>query len=281
MARQLCKLRPAHKAIRALLLLSGVPKQSLPAKCEKWTSDSTNCPCQNFLSHARNLYYYAAGDASKEIYKFIEDIFGTDPPLSNSFHPKLIKHNKFRCPELSIFMYQPCSVSSCRFHSKDNPWTSNCILRYMTKQECTTLSYNDLTNLFSTPQMEIRSCLLGAVKKLRNGALKEIIVEENETGMFDRLSSDTICPVCERPIKEDEEVIKHDLHYCSEYCLYMKPPVVLDLEHEFCIDIKALLKTCTTRFLNVSIMSNALDVDKPTFLELCHIHEIEVAEHKL
>lgn len=280
---QTCSYKPVVKKLRKLLKQGGIAKHHLPPRCPP--EPPGVCPCKALTAHARLTYQMAAGDISAPLLLFLGTVFDESGPISGTFHPKLIKARKFWCPEIGIYMYQACSVTSCRFHTKDDKdWTGNCILRYLVKQKDPNLKpkglnykpkefglgYPDLTFMLDKPTSELRASLLVALRKMRNGALKEIIVKEQETGLFERIDSRKVCSVCEAFIR-GAPIVKRGYSYCSQKCVKKRPPKVLQLEHEFCISFERLITICRDRFnSNLSYIATALNLSKSGLIELCN-----------
>lgn len=237
---------------------------------------ATQCPCPSVLDCSKLVYLASSSDLSKDVLSLVEQLYGPHAVME-SYQPKLVARNKFWCPELELYMYQPCEVESCSFYSEDNAWTGNCILRYMSKHEQESLSYNELAFLMHTPTSELRAQIFSSIRKMRSAFLKEKLLEENSTNLFDRISNKKVCCVCEGPIKK--AIAKRGYYYCSEFCLYKKPPKVLILEREFNVDFYDLVLRCVDQFSrNRTYIATALGISKSALEELCHQCSIPLPE---
>jgi hypothetical protein len=214
------------------------------------------------------IYEFAVGDISASLLDLCNDLFGGSSFVDPTFNPRSMAKSKFWCPELKIYMYQACEVESCKFNSMGNEWTGNCILRYMSKHRVQSLSYNELTFLMDKPTADLRSDLLVAIRKIRNGALKNHIIKNQEIGLFERIDSEEVCTVCERAVTDP--ILKRGFCYCSEECISKRPPTVLNLEHEFCVPFERLIEICSNRFHhNTSYIATALGISKSALFEAC------------
>ncbi len=284
-----CLYWPINKKIRAVLRRAGVPKNEL-ALCEEQHSCSHRDACPALLFNARLLYDTLPAEHSQRTMQLVTKMLDEDEVLHDSFHPKTSFKNSFYCPELKITMYQPCSVTSCSFHT-NNYWCRNCILVYLIKhgsnehraKKRTYLSYNELTFLLNMPTSLLRSRLSNALKKLRSGALKTQILKSSETGLISRVLVQGVCPVCETRVPKSlpTRVVKKRLTYCSPRCLEFKPPRVISLENEFNFPIERILEFCVDNFSSTSLMASALRVSHPTFLGFCKTYGIEVQASKV
>jgi len=263
------------KQIRKKLKKSGIKKTYLPA-----LPASQEDTFRSLFDHALSLYDISSGDQSLSILKLIEMMFGSTPATTTNFNIRTAQLTKFYCPELKILMYQPCEISSCQYHTF-NSWTGNCILRFLTKQSVQELGYDDLSYLVNIPQAELKATFIGIKRSLRNGALKEAILKEVTSGLFDRKFSPRLCPVCERKIVPSERVVSRGYRYCSQICAEYKPPLVLKLEHEFCLEIIPLLKLCIDKFSSTKEMSTALGISRFVFEDLCKSKGIEIPQRKI
>lgn len=273
-----CAYKSAVKSMR-IQLRKVLPKNRLPSKCA--SKSQIGCPCPSFFDHTLALYDVASGDCSGPILELIQSMFGSTPAVGPDFSFKTVRHSKFYCPELRILMYQPCEVDTCQYHTEDNAWTGNCILRFLTKQGVQELGYDDLAYLTGIPQSELKTRFSSIKRELRNGALKEAITKDDSFRLFDRIYTNQLCPVCEKRVVPKERVVSRGYHYCSQICADYKPPVILRLEHEFCIDILDLLRLCIDLFSSTKEMSTALGISKAAFETLCASKGIDVPQNKL
>ena len=215
-------------------------------------------------------------DSADRILGFVEDVFSGRREMLYEEPRSLIKETPFRCTELEIGIYQPCSVSSCAFHA-DHPWARNCILHYMVRQGRQHLTNNDLSFLLGASPTSVRSALVKALGQMRQGALKEEIRKDVGIGMMTRLQSPNVCAVCEESF-QTPHWSKDGIHYCSPECHRRKPPTMIRIEKDFSLPIRRILKLCAERFATVSVMANAVGVSQTLFREMCAKFEIAVPE---
>lgn len=241
--------------------------------CEK----EENFPCRGLVSNLKVIFEAVGPESAQEVLDLVEDILPSEAG-SEDEEPNLsiMDNPPFRCPELDIDIYKPCSVTSCAFHA-EHPWARNCILYYMLRQERAHLTNNDLAFLLGSSPSALRSSVVQAMQKMRQGALKEEILKEPSLSMVTRLSPPNVCVVCES-WAEKYYSEKDGLYYCSRACFQEKPPAVVRIESEFSLPIKRVLRLCTERFSAVSLMANAVGVTQSVFKDLCKKYEIELRE---
>lgn len=173
------------------------------------------------------------------------------------------KQNDFYCPELRITMHQPCRVKSCPFLTP-SPYLGNCIVNYLTKQERSSLNYNELTFLLNEPTADLRSKVNQGLKKLRVGALRDQIKKNREVGLVHLVAPQRyVCSVCERRPEDKAGFIRAKWYYCSDTCYNYKPPAVLSLEAEYGLPIEKLLKVCLENFSSAAIIAPLLHTTQP------------------
>lgn len=249
-----CRYRPACTELRRLLRIGGVHKSAVLG-CPSTLALAP--PCDSFVANARSLYYSLPGEHAPEVLTFFNQVLGKkEPLLLPEFSAS--RRNDFHCPELQITMYQPCRIKHCPFLTP-NPLQGNCIMNYLTKQECSSLSYKELSILLKEQTGSIRSQVNTGMRKLSIGALRDQILQRRETGLFHRISgTTTTCTVCEKRIDPGTGLTKSRRYYCSQTCCDYKPPQVLALEDEYGLPIDRLLKLCSASFSSASKISPLL-----------------------
>jgi hypothetical protein len=269
---------PLSAELRRLLKKENVPDDQI-AECPPLKPE--DCPCPSLIHNVKLLYHLMPTERSEEVLTLIYELFGSAPVIQDTFQPKYYATQNFFCPELGIQMYQPCSVTSCQFHTP-NDWVKNCAIVYFTKHGKGTLSYNELTFILNMPLSALRPRLNASLKKLRSGALKNDIQREGSNGLFSRVFHERVCPVCENfvPRGSATKVVKKKITYCSQACFDFKPPAILAVESEFSMVIERLLTFCASNFATVNLMSNALGLSRQLFTAYCKRYRIPLPEQE-
>ena len=245
-----CPYKPACRYLNKTLRKAYVGAASL-APCPVEVS---SLPCTVFISHVRVLHEVLPSAVATRCLKLVKALFGDEPFLHTST-TELSKVPKFFCPELAIVMSQPCLLASCPFYTP-NEFVQNCILRYLNLQEKESLSGNELIFLLNSPAPLVRAKVNMALKRARRAVLKKLI-EKDQEGLFTRVYSSTICPVCERSTSTSK-VVKKGFTYCGPFCLALKPPKVLNLEQEFNYPLEKLLALCRSQFSDQNLIKSTL-----------------------
>jgi len=269
-----CRSRNTCGRITAMLLEAGVPEEDVLDIC-----DGSSWPCSSMYKNALLLFGSISVDNYYEVLEFISGLFTNKRVLlSQEFDPYSNDlPSPFHCPEIDIDFYQPCSVDSCVFFTK-NPWTKNCILYYRLRHEKETLSLNELSFLLGREVGSLRADINKALKGLSHGALKEVIASENIEDMVTRIEADRVCVVCEKRIPERTRMInKSNLVYCSQECYKYKPPNVIRIEKDFNLPIDKVLELCSQRFLNIRNMCSAVGVGQAVFLDMCSRYNVVIS----
>jgi hypothetical protein len=220
------------------------------------------------LDNVNTLFGSVDPSSADSVDKLVTVLLESNPELI--FDPAVdqVPERPFRCPELpgNIDIYLPCKISSCRFHT-NNPWTRNCMLIYMDKHERRTMTNHELAFLLSIPPNDVRSRLLAALSKLRQGALHETMSQDRSEAVTP-LPVENVCIVCEMKT-EDLYVEKEGYSWCSEECWELKPYIAVNLEQQFTMPIDQILQTCIQHFGSTQLMANALGISTPMFEGLC------------
>jgi len=246
-----CPYKHACKYLNKTLRKAHISAASI-APCPVEVS---SLPCSVFISHVRVLHEVLPSAVATRCLKLVKALFGDEPFLRVSSSTELSKVPKFFCPELTIIMSQPCLLTSCPFYTL-NDFVQNCMLQYLNLQEKESLSGNELIFLLNSPAQLVRAKISMALKRARRAVLKKLI-EKDQEGLFTRVYSSTVCPVCERSTSTSK-VLKKGFTYCGPFCVALKPPKVLQLEQEFNYPIGKLLALCRFHFSDQNLIKSTL-----------------------
>lgn len=265
-----CALLGTCRSVAQQLLDTGTPKSGI-GMCGR----STTWPCRYLISNVNALFGSVNPSSAESIAELVTVLLEDNTELL--FDPAVdqVPERPFHCPELpgNVDIYIPCKVSSCQFHTC-NPWTRNCMLIYMDKHERRTMTNHELAFLLSLPSNDVRSRLLVALSKLRQGALHETMSQDRSDGLTP-LPVDNVCIVCEMTT-EDVHVEKEGYSWCSEECWKGKPYAAVKLEQQFAMPIEQVLRTCVQHFGSTQLMANALGISTPMFEGLCKTFNISL-----
>lgn len=268
-----CQSYGLCESVIDLLIDIGVEKDRIDP-CD----GSGEFPCSRIPNNIKILFDTLGPESAQRILDFVEKFFDGNEDQLHDSRISISQNPPFRCPEIGIDVYHPCSVTSCAFYTT-HPWARNCILYYMVRQERKNLTNNDLAFLLGSSPSSLRVSLVKAMQRIRKGALKEEILKEPSMSMVTRLSSPNVCAVCESKIEEGKSYSSKDgLFYCSRNCYLIKPPTVIRIESEFSLSIKRILGLCAERFAVVSLMANAVGVTQSVFRDLCGKYVVSLPE---
>jgi hypothetical protein len=276
-----CSFFGPCRTVAQQLLDLGIPKSGI-GMC----GGSTAWPCRFLIDNVKMLFGAVDPSSAESIDELVTVLLENDSDLV--FDPAVdqVPERPFRCPELpgNIDIYVPCKISSCRFHT-NNPWTHNCMLIYMDKNciirtnkdtyKRRPMTNHELAFLLGIPTNEIRSRLLSALSKLRQGALHETMAKDRSEALTP-LSIENVCIVCEIQIEEELYVEKEGYSWCSEDCWNLKPYVAVNLEQRFTMPIRQILQTCIQKFGTPPLMANALGISTPMFEGLCKTNDLSL-----
>lgn len=271
-----CPTYSVCKDLRKKLRKFGIPKEDVHSYCDA----AAPWPCIHMVSNARLLYEVVSPANSQEVLEFIEPMFATRQQLISDRFADDYKEEPFRCPELSVDIFQPCTATTCAFYT-NNPWTRNCILYYRVRHGRETLNLNELSFLLGREVPVLRSSLNRTAKLLSHWAFKETIEREHLNEMVSRITPENVCVVCERRTDGTRRMLhKGGFHYCGRNCVRKKPPQIIRLEQEFSLPIERLLTLCVERFSSTKTMCAALGMGHTVFLSWCKRYSVPIPSSK-
>jgi len=174
----------------------------------------------------------------------------------------------FKCTEIDLDIYVPCTVSSCMFHTM-NRWTGNCIIRYIYSQNKQDLDVNEIRFLLGITQAQFRRITNSAITKLQKLALRKAA---SDAAADTVKIYDTGCSVCGNT--GNIYKLTDGFVYCSQSCFKHKRPSELRLESEFGIPTKKLLEIAITSFHGKRKLNNALGLNSAELRALLEKHNI-------
>jgi hypothetical protein len=232
------------------------------------TTYQDSFPCDAVLENSRLLFQHVDPSNAAAVSRFIQRLFpGTPVEPTDTTADFLLHQQPFRCTELDIEVYQPCSVKSCAFWTA-NAWTRNCILDYRitfandhakdhTRGQ---LEPKDLAFLLGLGLPNAKQKVNDAIAAARYWALKNRLstaAAAESAGLVETQPENPENP--QDPPESAEEEIIH---------------------RRFGIGATRVLAIAVQSFATVKSAAQAVDVPPDVFLTLCMHHGI-VATHLL
>jgi len=263
-----CTKKSFCDAVRSKLLELGVKEPEIEMGCAgPW-------PCYATFENVKLLLKYANPDNAKEITKFVGSFFGGKLPIHNTpfMLQSVKKDDPFRCNVLGIDVYQPCSVTTCAFHT-DAVWFKNCMIHYATEHKRKDgLDVKELSMLMGEPSLSIRGQIKKVMTRMRKIAV--MLEAEQQDDQVVEFSDDS-CSACGNKL-ESVYRTKYGFTYCSEECYTTRPPVDLQIEREFSRPVQSVLAICINSFASKKAIMNTLGVNPKQFDELVSRHNLEI-----
>lgn len=188
----------------------------------------------------------------------------------------------FHCPIFDASLVTPCRLSSCRFYV-DYSWSNNCMLSYMHNQKTHSLSLEEISFLYQIPIDDVRADYKSGLQKLRSEALfDESTSDDSLRRSFNFFPTKKICCVCESRIdgsvSQSLVIQSIGLAYCSRECKQEKPVRLVEIEHEYGLDIASVLEWSFTNFKNLGLAEQALGIPRWLAYYACKVflgHELQ------
>jgi hypothetical protein len=266
---QKCELYSFCKALQGFLLKLGIGSNEIATECKG------HFPCKSIDLNTQVLLQYTDATNTDAVMAWVKRLFGGKLPVENSTNvmDKMIHNPPFRCPEINLEIYQPCSIQSCSFHT-NNVWTRNCILNYRVDHYCDALDLKELAFLLELPLQDLKARVNNILAKTRKWALKSKIEQE---GIADYAPVETkgMCCVCGREVVVPNQIGEY--LYCGVLCSSRKPPYCIDAEKNFHLPVERILTICVNSFASVRPICHALGLSQVQLQHLCRQHHVDIA----
>jgi len=176
----------------------------------------------------------------------------------------------FRCNRLQMYLRCSCQLHSCGYWV-EWPQTYNCLWAYFQQQEVEGLTPEEISYLYRLPLADVQHSLYEAMVKLRESSLKVAAIQNDLPRNFNFIITERVCCVCEQVIEVPAllTVRSLGLAYCSRHCKTLKPPRIIELEHQYGLEIKNILSWALAHFHNLSTAEHALGMNRWMLYEAC------------